>query len=84
MNKKELEPVLDTGLTPAEAAHQIFVESPYHPLRRLKCRYAEGELTIAGRVPSYFLKQLAQNVVKQLDGVERIRNIIEVSELSPL
>jgi hypothetical protein len=65
--------------SPAEVAEGILVASPYLAIRHLKCRFCDGELTIVGRVPSYYLKQLAQNAVQQLDGVERISNIIEVS-----
>lgn len=33
--------------------------SPYYSLRRITCEFRNGVLTIQGRVPSYFLKQLA-------------------------
>lgn len=64
--------------SPATVAEQIFGDSPYHEIRRLKCTFHEGELIIAGRVPNFFLKQLAQSAVKSLDGVERVTNRVEV------
>jgi len=64
--------------SPATVAEQIFGGSPYHEIRRLKCSFHEGELIIAGRVPNFFLKQLAQAAVKSLDGVQRINNQVEV------
>jgi hypothetical protein len=66
-------------VSPADAAMGILLASPYRSIRHLTCRYRDGELTIAGRVPSFYLKQLAQIAVQQLDGVERISNIVEVS-----
>jgi hypothetical protein len=66
-------------LSPADAAQGILLASPYRSLRHLTCGYRDGELTIAGRVPSFYLKQLAQIAVQKLDGVERISNIVEVS-----
>ena len=66
--------------SPADIAEQIFRESPYHPLRTLKCSFREGVLTIVGRVPSYYLKQLAQSTVRGLNEVRQIRNLTEVPE----
>ena len=67
------------GRDPARAAERIFRESPYHAIRHLKCSFQDGVLTVAGRVPSFYLKQLAQTSVKDLDGVERISNLVDVS-----
>jgi len=58
---------------------------------RIKCRC--NSLIILGRVPSFYLKQLVQEALRQVDGVNRIDNRIEVappigrgntSETSPL
>ena len=38
----------------------------------------EGVLTIRGRVPTFYLKQLLQTVLKRVDGVERINNHVDV------
>jgi osmotically-inducible protein OsmY len=65
--------------SPAEVAERIFQESPYHAIRFLKCEYQDGELTIRGRLPSYYLKQTAQSAVRDLDGVDRISNLTEVA-----
>ncbi len=76
------EPLSDTmsdTACPAERAEQIFRESPYVALQRLKCRFQDGVLLIAGRVPSYYLKQVALSAVKDLDGVRSVDNLVEVS-----
>jgi hypothetical protein len=65
---------------PAKLAMQIFRESPYQAIRDLRSSFHDGVLTLAGVVPSYYLKQLAQIAVRHLDGVKRISNLIEVSE----
>jgi osmotically-inducible protein OsmY len=50
-----------------------------HPeLRRIQCKSEEGSLFLDGRLSSYFQKQLAQEIVPKIDGVERIVNQIEV------
>ncbi|MEX0729121.1 MAG: BON domain-containing protein [Planctomycetaceae bacterium] len=38
----------------------------------------EGAVILRGRVPSFYLKQLAQEVVRQTDGVSCIVNELEV------
>jgi hypothetical protein len=66
--------------SPAEAARQIFRESPYAAIRELQCSVRDGVLFIAGRVPNYYLKQLAQIALVNLEGIKQVRNLVEVSE----
>ena len=66
--------------SPAEAAQQIFRESPYSAIRELQCSFRDGVLFIAGRVPNFYLKQLAQIALVHLEGVKQVRNLVEVSE----
>ena len=40
--------------------------------------YHEGVLTVRGRVPTFYLKQLLQTALKRVDGVERINNRVDV------
>ncbi len=65
--------------SPANVAEHRLQASPYHPVRLLKCRFCDGVLTITGRVPSFYLKQLAQNTVASLQEVERVDNRVEVA-----
>src|SRR5687767_10328168 len=51
---------------------------PYLILRGITCEYHDGVLVLRGRVPSYYLKQIAQSLAARADGVERIDNQIEV------
>ena len=37
-----------------------------------------GILTVEGAVPSFYLKQLVQNLLKNLQGVKRVRNRLQV------
>ena len=56
--------------------------SGYAELKRVRCEFElHGHLlTLRGRVSSYYLKQLAQEVVRMLDGVDQVVNLIEVGE----
>ncbi len=51
---------------------------PYLTLRRVACEYHNGTLTLRGCLPTYYLKQIAQEAVAEIKGVERIENEIEV------
>jgi hypothetical protein len=53
--------------------------SPYHAVRRVQCVFRDGKLILHGRVPSYFLKQIAQMVVcRGSNGAVRIVNQLQV------
>ncbi|MBI3463443.1 MAG: BON domain-containing protein [Planctomycetes bacterium] len=60
------------------AALNALRTSPYLPLRSLKCSERRGVITIQGSVPTYYLKQLAQTLVRQIPTSRRIENQIEV------
>jgi len=53
--------------------------SPYHEIRGVLCEYHEGLLRLRGRVHSYYMKQLAQTAVQDIDGVVEILNQLEVA-----
>lgn len=46
--------------------------------QRIWCDFECGRLYLRGQVPTYYLKQLAQEAVVDLDGVLHIINEIEV------
>ena len=70
------------GLLPqvAQAMEGLLRRSPYFELRSVSCECHEGVLTLQGRVPSYYLKQLAQALLSELPGVAQIDNRVEVVE----
>jgi osmotically-inducible protein OsmY len=62
----------------AEAAERLLRESPYAAVRSVTCDHRAGVLTLRGRVPSYYLKQLTQEAVARLEGVRVVENRVEV------
>ena len=62
----------------ATALQRQFETSPYHSLRRLTCAIAEGRIVLRGRVPCYYLKQIAQTLALKTIGLGRIDSDIEV------
>lgn len=53
-------------------------ESHYLALRVVTCQFHKGVLILRGRVPSFYLKQVAQSVVRNIEGVAQIDNRLEV------
>jgi osmotically-inducible protein OsmY len=51
---------------------------------RIECYDHEGVVTLRGRVPSYYLKQVAQELVGRVPGVEVVSNHLEVAAVADL
>ena len=65
--------------TPRQEAVRRLVDSSYPELRTISCDFSDGVLSLRGKVPSFYLKQIAQSLVFPLDGVAQLRNGLEVS-----
>jgi hypothetical protein len=60
-------------------AERALRSSPYPALNKLSCEYRGGVLVLLGCLPTYYLKQIAQEVVsRQMNGVGRLDNQIHV------
>jgi osmotically-inducible protein OsmY len=70
--------LLDESRVVIEKAHRALNNSHYMELRRLACDFHDGVLTLHGRVSSFYLKQVAQTVVKQIVGVRKVVNDLDV------
>ena len=62
-----------------EAVECCIRKSGYPSLVNVRFDYHEGVLVLRGELPSYYLKQVAQTAVSQVDGVQQVDNRIEVS-----
>jgi osmotically-inducible protein OsmY len=61
-----------------ESAEGHLRRSSYFALRDIGCTCHEGVVTLRGCLPTYYLKQLAQHVVSEIEDVCGIINQIEV------
>jgi BON domain len=86
-NKEEAMPVPNTACAeraagprpaPADLAERCLRSNPYLALKNVSCAWLDGVLVLRGCLPSYYLKQLAQEAVASLEGVGRIDNQIQV------
>ena len=69
-------PLNDTHI--ARRAQERLRSSSYVSVQRLTCDVHEGMLTLRGRLPSFHTKQVALNLVGDVDGVEEIIDRVEV------
>ena len=77
-------PALNPPTSIQAATEQGLRSSPYSALKHVSCDCQGGVLVLRGRLPTYYLKQIAQEVVAhQFDKVERLENRIEVVPLAP-
>jgi osmotically-inducible protein OsmY len=69
---------IDTPPAVEDHARRQLQGQPYHALKQVSCEYRDGVLILRGRLPSYYLKQMAQTAVARVAGVGRVVNHIEV------
>ncbi|MCA9160842.1 MAG: BON domain-containing protein [Planctomycetales bacterium] len=51
---------------------------PYREVQKTTCLFHKGVLLLRGEVSSYYLKQIAQTVLMNVEGVNHIVNTIHV------
>ena len=62
----------------ADTARKRLQCSAHPGIHHIQCQYDQGVLALRGRVVSYYHKQIAQEAVRNLRGVYRILNLVEV------
>jgi osmotically-inducible protein OsmY len=60
------------------AVSNALKQSGYGQLRRLELQCDGDSISLAGQVPTYFLKQFAQSTVMSVPGVNGVTNEIRV------
>jgi len=59
-------------------AHARLQVDDYPVLRNVRCTFRQGRLILRGRLPTFFLKQRAQEIINALKGRCQIVNLIQV------
>ena len=57
---------------------RTFNESGHSQLSNVACDCCEGRVVLTGRVTSYYLKQLAQEIVRKVDATATVENRLRV------
>jgi osmotically-inducible protein OsmY len=78
----QMRDVLGLGMENGPATEAIvqarFSRSPYLPLRKITCHLNDGMLVLRGRVPTFYLKQLAQTISHSFGSIRQVINELEV------
>jgi len=63
-----------------ERIHEALNCNPHVPSRKqVHVEADEGRVVLKGNVGSFFEKQMAQEAIRRIDGVQRIDNLLEVN-----
>jgi hypothetical protein len=63
----------------ALARQRLSSQCPYaFYFRDITCSYDEGVLILQGQLPTFYLKQVLQTLLNNVEGVERIENHVDV------
>lgn len=62
-----------------ERVSSVLEQNPHVPHRNLRFEASEGQIVLRGIVRSYYQKQMAQEAVGGVDGVQMIENQLEVN-----
>jgi len=73
---------------PSRLADEVLArlqESGHRTLCQLRVEERHGQVTVSGRVPSFYLKQMAQVIASTVDGVHRVCNetVVAPAEREP-
>lgn len=61
-------------------AAEMKLDDSSHLFRRtITCHYQDGVLRLDGKVPTFYLKQMAQSLLQDIDGVEKVDNALIVA-----
>ena len=62
-----------------ERIHDALTTNPHVPSNLVMVEAEEGRIILKGSVKSFFQKQMAQEAVRRVDGVEQIDNLLQVN-----
>ena len=71
--------------TTSQLANQIenaIIQNPHFNHRKMRLQMKRGHVVLRGEVASYFEKQMAQEALMVLDGVETIQNQLQVQSVN--
>ena len=80
---KSLATVAHSHMDLAEWAESRLRSNSYLALKNISCAFDDGVLTLRGCLPSYYLKQIAQETLAPLEGLAQIDNQIDVVASGP-
>jgi hypothetical protein len=62
-----------------ERIHDALTTNPHVPSQLVRIEAEDGRVILKGNVKSFFQKQMAQEAVRRVDGVQQIDNLLQVN-----
>jgi osmotically-inducible protein OsmY len=62
-----------------ERVHDALTTNPHVPSQQVRFEAENGRIVLKGNVTSFFQKQMAQEAVRRVDGVQQIDNLLQVN-----
>ena len=62
-----------------ERIHDALTTNPHVPSQQVLVEAENGRIVLKGNVKSFFQKQMAQEAVRRVDGVEQVENLLQVN-----
>jgi osmotically-inducible protein OsmY len=59
--------------------HTALSTNPFVPNRQVSVEATDGRVVLKGNVGTFFQKQMAQEAIRRVDGVQLIDNLLEVT-----
>ena len=56
-----------------------FTTNPHVPSQNVRFEAADGRVVLKGSVSTFFQKQMAQEAIRRIDGVQQIENLLQVN-----
>ena len=76
--RESMSKIVHTHASVIELARARLLGTGYAAFENLICEHDSGVLRLRGQLPNYYQKQLAQELLCDLDGVDQIVNSVEV------
>ena len=62
-----------------ERIHDALTTNPHVPIQLVRVETEDGRVVLKGKVNSFFQKQMAQEAIRRVDGVQQIENMLQVN-----
>lgn len=63
----------------SDRIRDALLTNPHVPIDLVRVETADGRVVLKGNVRSFFQKQMAQEAIRRVDGVEQIDNLLQVN-----
>ncbi len=73
---------MSTAILSAPLSQRIYEAlstNPHVSNRQVRVEATDGRVVLMGSVRSFFQKQMAQEAIRRIDGVQQIDNLLEVN-----